>query len=161
MSGAPRAINRASTRGSLTRAAFLVAVIRVAVITDYLLAGLYIPQRKEQQVTTAQLQETIGFAGMIDILRRIAANAPIDAPISIKTTDINTLLPSHPPGDLTPGYPLANILCDLLSLAKVNRGKASLAVYGRLANLNSCRWLKFHAYLGCMWKVKPIVTPVG
>jgi hypothetical protein len=74
---------------------------------------------------------------MIDILRCVAANAAIDAPVRVKPTDIDTVLPSDPPDDFAAGYALANVFANLAALLKVDRRETSLAINRRFANSNS------------------------
>jgi hypothetical protein len=74
---------------------------------------------------------------MIDILRGVAAHTAVDAPIPVKTTDIDAVLPSDPPDDFVARYALADVLANLVPFAESDRRDASLAVNGRLADSDS------------------------
>jgi hypothetical protein len=133
------AIDGTATGGGPTRATRVVAVIRVYVVTDDLFTGLDVSQGKEDEMTADDLQKAVGFARVIDVLRRIATHTAVNTPVSVQTTDIDTVLTSDSPDDFIAGYALANIFGNLASFAEANRGEASLTIDSRFANSDSGR----------------------
>jgi len=112
-------------------------------------------------MTTDHLQEAVGLTGVIDVLSRVAADAAVDAPISVETADVNPLLTSDPPDNLIAGYSLTDIFGNFVPFAERFRRETTLSVDGRLASSDSGHPILFHAYFASMWKVRPTVTPAG
>lgn len=74
---------------------------------------------------------------MIDILRGVAPNTAIDAPIRVKATDIDALLTTDSFDDFIARDALTDVFANLAPFAESNRREASLAVNGRLAGSDS------------------------
>ena len=63
-------------------------MIRLAVIEEYLLARLDIPQSEDEDVAVDDPAVAVGFAGMIDELRAVPAAAPVNRPVRVDAADV-------------------------------------------------------------------------
>ena len=100
------------------------------VVDGDFLARLNIAQGDEKNVAIENLHESIGFAGMVYVVRTIPAPASIQAPAIIDCTDAQ-LSPRSSAIGLDLYYSLADVLRDFSSAFKVSKCKASFTFDGR------------------------------
>ena len=70
----------------------------------------------------------VGFAGMIDELRAVAAAAPVDRPIRVDAADVDASFVLQTARDFVTGDSFAGILGDLAPLFESDGGEAAQAV---------------------------------
>jgi hypothetical protein len=63
-------------------------VIGLAVIEQQFLSRFDVPQREEEDVAVDDPAVAVGFAGVIDELRAVAAAAPVNRPIKVNAAYI-------------------------------------------------------------------------
>lgn len=103
-------------------------MIRLVVIEQYLLARFDVPQSEEEDVAVDDLAVAIGFAGMIDELRAVAAAAPVNGPIRVEAADVEAPLVLQTARDFVTGNSFAGVLGDLAPLFKSDGGETASTV---------------------------------
>ncbi len=88
------------------------------VVDRDLFAGLDIAQSQEQNVAVQHFHVRVWFAGMIDVVRAVAAAAAIKAPALVDGADAQATASAAPIG-FRVGNALAGILRDLFARCKV------------------------------------------
>lgn len=103
-------------------------MIRFGVIKQYFLARLDVPQSEEEDVAVDDLAVAIGFAGMINELRAVAAAAPVNRPIEVKAADMEASFVLQTARDFVTRDSFAGILGDLAPLFESNGGETASTV---------------------------------
>jgi hypothetical protein len=93
-------------------------MIRLAVIEQQLLAWFDVTQGEEEDVVVDDLAVAIGFAGMIDELRAVAAAAPVNRPVRVDAADMDASFVLQTARDLMTGNSFAVVLGYLSPLFK-------------------------------------------
>jgi hypothetical protein len=81
-------INPPPARRSAAPASLSIRVIGLAVIEQQFLSRFDVPQREEEDVAVDDPAVAVGFAGVIDELRAVAAAAPVNRPIKVNAAYI-------------------------------------------------------------------------
>jgi hypothetical protein len=103
-------------------------VIGLAVIEQQFLSRFDVPQREEEDVAVDDPAVAVGFAGVIDELRAVAAAAPVNRPIKVNAAYIETPLVLQAARDFVTGNPFAFVLGDLAPLFECDSGETPSAV---------------------------------
>jgi len=103
-------------------------MIRLAVIEQKFLARFDVTQDEEKNVAMDDLAVAVGFAGMIDELRAVAAAAPVNRPIRIDAADIDAPFVLEAARDFVPANSFAGVLGYLAPLFEGGCGETSQAV---------------------------------
>ena len=83
------------------------------------------------------LAVAVGFAGMIDELRAVAAAAPVDRPIRVDAADVDAPFVLQTARDFVTGDSFAGVLGHLAPLFEGNDGETSQAVDPGLPDFNA------------------------
>lgn len=98
------------------------------VVDRDLFAGLNVSQREEENVIADDLHEGVGHAGVIDVVRAVAAATSVQTPAIIDLADAQHLSMRSSAcfgvGDL-----LAGVFGDLVAAFEGDGGEAAFAVY--------------------------------
>jgi hypothetical protein len=103
-------------------------MIRLAVIEQKFFARFDITQGEEENVAMDDLAVAVGFAGMIDELRAVAAAAPVNRPIRVDAADVDAAFVLQSTRDFVTGDSFAVVLGYLAPLFEGGCGEASQAV---------------------------------
>ena len=103
-------------------------MIRLAVIEQKFLARFDITQGEEKNVAMDDLAVAVGFAGMIDELRAVAAAAPVNRPIRVDAADVDASFVLQTPRDFVTGDSFAVVLGYLAPLFEGGCGETSQSV---------------------------------
>jgi hypothetical protein len=103
-------------------------MIRLAVIEQKFLARFDVPQGEEEDVVVNDFAVAVGFAGMIDELRAVAAAAAVNRPIRIDAADIDAPFVLQAARDFVPANSFAGILGYLAPPFKSDGGETASAV---------------------------------
>jgi hypothetical protein len=103
-------------------------MIRLAVIEQQLLAWFDVTQSEEEDVVVDGLAVAVGFTGMIDELRAVAATAPVDRPISVDAADVDASFVLQTARDFVTGDYFAGVFGDLAPLFESDSGETATAV---------------------------------
>jgi hypothetical protein len=103
-------------------------MIRLAVIEQKFLARFDVPQCEEEDVTVNDFAVAVGFAGMIDELRAVAAKAPVNRPIRIDAADIDASFVLQAARDFVTGDSFAVVLGYLAPLFEGDGGETASTV---------------------------------
>jgi hypothetical protein len=112
-------------------------MIRLTVIEQQLLARFYVPQCEKEDVAMDDPAVTVGFAGMVDELRAIAAAATINRPVRVNATDVKTSFVLQTELDFVTGDSFAGIFGDLAPLFESDCGETASAVNPGLSDFNA------------------------
>jgi hypothetical protein len=119
-------------------------VERGFVIYGYLFAGAYVAQGVELYVAVKNFHEGVRLAGMIDVVRAVAACASVQTPSSVNTTDAE----HAPPGSPALGFGgrdfFSGVVCNLFAASEPDGRKAASAVDRRFFDSQSV--CKFHIH---------------
>src|SRR5262245_36901625 len=105
-----------------------VRMIRLAVIEQQLLAWFDVTQSEEEEVAVDGLAVAVGFTGMIDELRAVAATAPVDRPIRVDAADVDASFVLQTARDFVTGDYFAGVFGYLAPLFEGGCGETSQAV---------------------------------
>jgi hypothetical protein len=105
-----------------------VRMIRLAVIEQKFLARFDVPQGEEEDVAVNDFAVAVGFAGMIDELRAVAATDPVYRPIRIDAADIDAPFVLQAARDFVPANSFAGIFGYLAPPFKSDGGETASAV---------------------------------
>src|SRR5215510_9085038 len=100
-------------------------MIRLPVIEQKLLARFDVPQSEEEDVAVNDLAVAVGFAGMIDELRAVAAAAPVNRPIKVNAADVEPSFVLQTARDFVTGDPFAGVLGYLAPLFESGGGETA------------------------------------
>src|SRR5262245_65835630 len=103
-------------------------MIRFAVIEQKFLARFDITQGEEKNVAMDDLAVAVGFAGMIDELRAVAAAAPVNRPIRVDAADVDAAFVLQTARDFVAGNSFAGVLGYLAPLFEGDGGETAQAV---------------------------------
>ena len=87
-----------------------------------------IAPRDEQDVTVENLHVRIRVARVIDVMRPVAADAAVEAPVGIYGTDPKLAAMAGPARHLPARYSLARILGDFFPTGEESGGETSFAI---------------------------------
>src|SRR2546425_115712 len=105
----------------------------VLVVDCYFIARSDVAEREEQHVAVNSFHVRVRFAGVIDVVRAVAATAAIQTPATIDVA--NPQLGSmRPPTSFKIRYSCASVFGNLLAARKSNRRETTLAVDWRFPN---------------------------
>jgi hypothetical protein len=100
-------------------------MIRLAVIEQQLLARFDVTQSEEEDVAVDDLAVAVGFAGVIDELRAVAAAAPVNRPVKVDAADVEPSFVFQTALDFVTGDPFAFVFGDLTPLFQRNGGETA------------------------------------
>ena len=103
-------------------------MIRLAVIEQQLFAGFDVTQSEEEDVAVDDLAVTVGFAGVIDELRAVAAAAPVNRPVKVNATDIEPSFVFQAARDFVTGDSFTFVFGDLAPFFESDGGETAPAV---------------------------------
>ena len=121
-------VNRTAT---ILRAAVTTPGIRqkcLFVIYGDFIAGFYIAPREKQNVPVQRLHVSVGVAGMIDVVRAVAAARAIQTEAPVDITDAQVPAPARSLHSFEIRDSLAGVFSDLFSTCEGFRGETTLAV---------------------------------
>jgi hypothetical protein len=98
------------------------------IIHGDLFAGCNVTQRKDEEARARHERLAIGFAGVVDVLGAITADAAIKTAVWLDLANPNLAASAHSPPRFREGDSLAQILGDLMALSEANRRETSLAL---------------------------------
>jgi hypothetical protein len=105
-----------------------VRMIRLPVIEQKFLARFDVTQGEEEDVAVNDFAVAVGFAGMIDELRAVAATAPVNRPIRIDAADIDAPFVFQTARDFVTGNSFAGVLGYLAPFFEGDGGETASAV---------------------------------
>ena len=103
-------------------------MIRLPVIEQQLFPGFDVPQSEEKDVAVNDLAVAVGFAGVINILRAVAAETPVDRPIKVDAADVEPPFVLEAARDFVAGDSFAFVFGDLAPLFESDGGETASAV---------------------------------
>ena len=103
-------------------------MIRLAVIEQKFLARFDVTQGEEEDVAVNDFAVAVGFAGMIDELRAVAAAAPVNRPIRVDAADVDAAFVLQTARDFVTRDSLAVVLGYLAPPFKRDGGETASAV---------------------------------
>jgi hypothetical protein len=103
-------------------------MIRLAVIEQKFLARFDVTQGEEEDVALDDLAVAVGFAGMIDELRAVAAAAPVNRPIGVDAADVDAPFVLQTARDFVTGNSFAGVLGYLAPPFEGDGGETAPAV---------------------------------
>jgi hypothetical protein len=112
-------------------------MVRLTVIKQQLLARFDVTQCEEEDVAMDDLAVAVGFTGMVDELRAIAAAAPIDRPVRVHATDVEASFVLQTARDFVTGDSLASVFGDLAPLFESDCGETASAVNPGRSDFNA------------------------
>src|SRR5436305_6770226 len=80
-------VYRAAAVGRLAAAAVVVRVVRADVVAGDLFAGVYVAQGHEEEVTTRDPHVAVRAAGVVDVVRAVAAARAVEVPLVVDGAD--------------------------------------------------------------------------
>src|SRR5919107_422339 len=113
-------------------AAVGVRVVRGDVVAGYLLAGAYVAQGHEEYVAARDAHVGVGAAGVVDVVRAVAAARAVEAPVVVYRADAVLAAGLRAALGLAGRDQLARVLRDLPPLREVAGREAAPAVNRRL-----------------------------
>ena len=114
-------------------------MIRLAVIEQQLLARFDVTQGEEEDVAVDDLAVAVGFAGMIDELRAIAAEVPVNRPIRVDAADVDASFVLQTARDLVAGDSFSDVFGYLAPLFEGDSGETAQAVDPGRSDFNARR----------------------
>jgi hypothetical protein len=114
-----------------------VRMIRLAVIEQKFFARFDITQGEEENVAMDDLAVTVGFAGMIDELRAVAAATPVNRPIRVDAANVDAAFVLQTARDFVTGDSFAVVLGYLAPLFEGGCGETPQAVYPGRPDFNA------------------------
>jgi len=103
-------------------------MIRLAVIEQKFLARLDVAQSEKEDVAMDDLAVAVGFTGMVDELRAVAAAAPVNRPIRVDAADVDAPFVLQTARDFVAGNSFAGVLGYLAPLFEGDGGETAQAV---------------------------------
>jgi hypothetical protein len=115
---------------------------RLLVVDRDLFTGLDVSQSEEQHVTVQSSHEGIRLAGVIDVVRAVAATRAVQTETPIDIADAQDLTITCAPTGFEIYDPLARVLSYLLPRFEMNGSEAALPIDRRFADRKAVR--EFH-----------------
>jgi hypothetical protein len=112
-------------------------VIRLAVIEQQLLARFDVSQSEEEYVVVDDFAVAVGFAGVIDELRPVAAAAPVNRPIKVNAANVKAPFVLQTARDFVTRDSFASVLGDLAPLFERDGGETASAVNPGRSDFNA------------------------
>jgi hypothetical protein len=103
-------------------------MIRFAVIEQQLFSRFDIPQSEKEDVAVNDLAIAVGFAGVIYVLRAVAAATPVDRPIRVDAADVEPPFVLETALDFVTGDSFAFVFGYLAPLFERDGGETAFAV---------------------------------
>jgi hypothetical protein len=103
-------------------------MIGLAVIEQQLFSRLDVSQSEEEDVAVNDLAVAVGFAGVIYVLRAVAAETPVYRPIKVDAADVEPSFVFETARDFVAGDSFALVFGDLAPLFKSDSGETASAV---------------------------------
>jgi len=121
-------VNPPPTRRGAAETFLPVRMIRLTVIEQQLLARFDVTQSEEEDVAVGGLAVAVGFTGMIDELRAVAAATPVDRPIRVDAADVDASFVLQAARHFVTGYSFADVFGDLAPPFESDVGETAQAV---------------------------------
>lgn len=103
-------------------------MIGFAVIEQQFFSRFDVPQSEEEDVAVNDLAVAVGFAGVVYVLRAVAAAAPVNRPIKVDTADVEPSFVLETARDFVAGDSFAFVPGDLAPLWESDGGETAFAV---------------------------------
>lgn len=117
---------------------------RIFIIDRDFFTGLNVAQCEEEHVAVEGLHVSVRRAGVVDVVRAVAAATAIQAPLAINVADAQ-LGATSTATSFNIRNTFAGVFGNLAAALKANRSEATFAVDGRLANRETGRKFQVHA----------------
>ena len=109
-------------------AAFFVGVERGDIVQGNLFAGQDVAQGIKLYVPVQDFHEAVWLAGMIDVVRAVAAPATVNAPVFVQSADAQDAAARGSAVGFSVRNSLTRVVRDFFTTRKQDGGKASLTV---------------------------------
>ena len=107
-------------------------------------AGPDISQSKEQDMPVQSSHEGVWLAGVIDVVRAVAATRAVQTETTIDIADAQDLSITCAPTGFEIRDPLARVLSYLLSMLEMNGSEAALPIDRRFVDRKAVREVELH-----------------
>lgn len=148
MTSVLRAVNRAATSRRVTVTALAVGVISVAVVNRDFITRSDVATGDEKNVVVSDTHEGVGFARMIDVGGRVAADAAVQTPIRINRADTQMPSPARTDDGFVVGDYFARVLRDFMTAREILNCETSFALDGGRTHFQTFNEFEFHKAVG-------------